>query len=380
MNKSESNQYWSNFIRPQPMFDVLEKALHQESLGNYVARMEIGDTIGFKNEHIHELVAAEANREFRYSPSAGDGSLIDAVKNSQWGPFDSSKYQVSIAPANFLITAALAALTKPGDLVLLPNPGFPTYKLSCDFLHLKIAYYDVDEKFGPRIDENYIGSEVNESPAVVIVNNPSNPLGLGFSKEKFNSFLDQLESKNIKVINDETYSNLIYDNTDVVSFRPGGIRIRTFSKEHCAPGLRIGYTLAENEQAKTINDFISLTISCAPQFIQVAIAKYLNSSISGDFLSEVKLEMSRRFDYLASVLPEQVFLTKPNAAFYAFLEVGDGDAAFKSLISDNVSTCPGSKFGSNGNSKIRVSLAGSAITFETDIEMLSRGLNKFLNL
>ncbi len=379
MSKFSDLTNWSNVIRPQPMFDVLASANHQESLGNYVARMEIGDTTGFRNEFIHQLVSEEARKEFRYAPSSGDKSLISAVMKSQWDRFDFSTHAVSIAPANFLITAALAAITKPGDLVLLPNPGFPTYKLSSDFLRLRVIYYDVEENVGPVFDFDKFLEQYKEFPKVAIVNNPSNPLGIAFPKEKFTNFLELLDLNNIEVIHDETYINLIYDNTNVEVMNQKGIRIRTFSKEHCAPGLRIGYSIAKLEQSQVINDFISLTISCAPEFIQKAIARYLLGDESKAFLSKVKAEMLRRFNFLADTLPERVFITKPNAAFYAFLEVGNGDKAFNALINQNVASCPGSKFGSAGNSKIRVSLAGSGTTFEKDVEMLNVGLRKFLN-
>lgn len=379
MTKNFDKDSWSNFIRPQPMFDVLAKANEQQNAGNYVARMEIGDTTGFRNDLIHFLVSEEAKKEFRYAPSPGNKLLIRAVKETQWATFDSQIYEVSIAPANFLITAALSAITKPGDLVLLPNPGFPTYKLSCDFLHLRIAYYDVDEVGGPSISQEFLTSFFPEVPAAVIVNNPSNPLGIGFPQKIFDAFLDNLEQLNVEIIYDETYVNLVYDNTNVECFRDGGIRIRTFSKEHCAPGLRIGYSLAKSEYATVINDFISLTISCSPEFIQLAVAKYLNSPESKGFINSIKSEMGKRFDFLRDSLPEKALISKPNAAFYAFLEVGDGDRAFESLIIQNVATCPGSKFGSNGKSKIRVSLAGSSATFEHDVEMLKAGLRNFLN-
>jgi aspartate/methionine/tyrosine aminotransferase len=138
-----SDLTWANRVNAQPMFDVLELANAQASQGNYVARMEIGDTPGFVNESIHELLQVGAKEPHRYSPSSGEPQLIEQVFATQWNKYSPSKYGICIAPANFLISAALLATTTPGDLVLLPNPGFPTYKLACDFLGLRVAYYDL---------------------------------------------------------------------------------------------------------------------------------------------------------------------------------------------------------------------------------------------
>jgi aspartate/methionine/tyrosine aminotransferase len=87
--------------------------------------------------------------------------------------------------------------------------------------------------------------------------------------------------------------------SDVNSYIPDidAIRIRTFSKEYCAPGLRIGYSLASNNISQKISDFISLTISCAPKFIQLAVAEYLESSESSDFNIKIKQILILRYKY-----------------------------------------------------------------------------------
>ena len=132
---------WRERIKAQPMFDVLSLAQERERLGHYVARMEIGDTPGFKNDFLHELVTKYSSSPYRYSPSRGEGVLIDKVIETQWPASNSEN--IVIGPANFLITAALASQTSPGDTVLLPDPGFASYKLASDFLGLRIVYYPV---------------------------------------------------------------------------------------------------------------------------------------------------------------------------------------------------------------------------------------------
>ena len=63
------NNDWARLINPQPMFDILSKANAKEMSGNYVARMEIGDTPGFRNVKIEELLKKYSNTPHRYSPS-----------------------------------------------------------------------------------------------------------------------------------------------------------------------------------------------------------------------------------------------------------------------------------------------------------------------
>lgn len=371
---------WRDRIRPQPMFDVLSMAREREKQGHYVARMEIGDTPGFRNEFIHELVTKHSTSPYRYSPSRGEEILINKVIATQWQ--SANEENIVIGPANFLITAALASITSPGDLALLPDPGFASYKLAADFLGIRIAYYPVYQQGAaifPNLGEFISG--LNERPKVIIVNNPSNPLGVAFKSDIIRQSLGTFQNLGIEIIFDETYVNLVFDDTATLIEDLPAIRIRSFSKEHCAPGLRVGYAVADAAAAKIMGDLISLSISCVPQFIQFAVADYLGSPESKEFTKKLRGEMARRFRVAGNSIPSGLLKTKPNAAFYSLIDTGDrgGDAAFKFLLNRNVSTCPGSKFGENAKNSIRVSLAGSSETFERDIQMLSLALEEWVS-
>jgi aspartate aminotransferase len=367
---------WAERINPQPMFDVLSMARERERIGNYVARMEIGDTPGFRNDFIHELVTKHSSAPYRYSPSRGEGILIDKVIETQWP--NSGSENVVIGPANFLITAALASKTSPGDCVLLPDPGFASYKLASDFLGLRIVYYPV-YKDGKSIfpDLGEFVQRLQQRPTAVIINNPSNPLGVAVKDDLIRASVENLPELGTHIIFDETYVNLVYDETPTFIGGLPAIHLRSFSKEHCAPGLRIGYAMADKEAALSMADLISLSISCVPQFIQYAVADYLGSPESIVFTEELRTEMGRRLKYAADAIPNGLLKTQPNAAFYSLIDAGErgGDAAFAYLLAENVSTCPGSKFGENSVNSVRVSLAGPSESFKRDIEMLSSALS-----
>lgn len=360
------------------MFDVLTMARQRESLGHYVARMEIGDTPGFRNDFIHDLVTKYSSSPYRYSPSRGEDVLISKVLETQWPNYLNEN--VVIGPANFLITAALASVTSPGDYVMLPDPGFATYKLSADFLGLNILYYPVYQAGNPSFPDlaDFVAAS-GVRPRVLIINNPSNPLGIAFEGDQILKSIEPLVGKGIQLIFDETYVNLVYDDTQSLIGDVEAIRLRSFSKEHCAPGLRIGYAVAESSAARTMADLMSLSISCAPQFIQFAIAEYLGSPEAHVFTNNLKKEMGRRLQFLADSIPDGLLQTTPNAAFYSLIDMGakGGDQGFTFLLDKNVSTCPGSKFGQNSKNSVRVSLAGPADKFETDIQMLSAALNEW---
>jgi len=369
---------WQDRIKPQPMFDVLSMARERELKGHYVARMEIGDTPGFQNEHIHELISRYASSPYRYSPSRGEGVLIRKVIETQWP--GSSEENIVIGPANFLITAALTSVTSQGDVVLLPDPGFASYKLAADFLGLEIVYYSVYQSGSPQFpDFAELLSGLAKPPKAIVINNPSNPLGIAFKGKQIFDQIREFSNLGVQIIIDETYINLVYDDTDSRIDSSTAIRIRSFSKEHCAPGLRIGYALASRENATTMANLMSLTISCVPQFIQFAVTDYLGSEESLRFTEELRREMKSRLQYVAKSIPTGMLQSRPNGAFYSLIDMGGfgGDKGFNFLLERNVATCPGSKFGKNSENSVRISLAGPKNLFEKDIEMLTTALSEW---
>jgi len=276
--------------------------------------------------------------------------------------------------------AALAAVTSPGDTVLIPDPGFPTYKLACDFLGLKTLSYSLypnNNNVFPTI--NYLDNDIKNPPKVIIINNPSNPLGIAYDGKQILSAVKSLIDNDVRMIIDETYINLVYDSTMALIPNIDAIRIRTFSKEHCAPGLRVGYVLASKKYSKTIADFISLTISCSPRFIQMAIAEYLSMDESGIFRESVIAEMKRRHDLLLNLMPDTAMLVKPNSAFYAMIETGNDKDSFSFFLEKNVATCPGSKFGSAASTALRISIAGNSDELNKDFEMLNNAYTEWSN-
>lgn len=372
------NKTWAERIQPQPMFDVLQRAQNQEQHGEYVARMEIGDTPGFQNLEMHRLLKEYSEEPFRYSPSSGEISLKSAVLTTQWPEFKDLNMSITIAPANFLITAAMASVTTPGDVAFLPDPGFPTYLLAANFLNLQVIYYNSIENLELSIRKTI--ASTNLVPKIVVINNPSNPSGLAVEGGSLENLVSYLEEIKVQIIIDETYVNLVYEDINPKIKSSLAIRIRSFSKEHCSPGLRIGYAIAPQYQSKVMSDMVSLSISCAPKFIQLAVADYLVSEKASIFTQNVRVKMKERFRILEDLIPNQLFLVKPNSAFYALIRVNNDLEAFEFLMNRNVSTCPGSKFGKLSSNALRISLAGDSENFLKDLQMLEKAISQYTEL
>jgi aspartate/methionine/tyrosine aminotransferase len=373
------------------MFDILGLVGQMERQGADVTHLEIGDTEGFDNTVLREFVVARARSErFGYSPSGGEPRLrevVAAILEEELGRTLEVE-RIAIAPANFLISQALASVTYPGSKVLLPDPGFPTYRLSAEFLDLDARYYNTISKHLGLDGNDHQDWVESEPPVVVIINNPNNPLGHGAPWDHYRDLIDTARRAGSWLLFDETYKNLCYDENmgqppDVDDERC--IRIYTMSKEHAVPGLRIGYCVAAPAVVDVINRFTSLTVSCLPSFVQLAVADYLESPMAKSYVSELRYSMTDRLAYLRDAFEtaglSSSLVIQPNAGFYAMIKTSNERTAAEALLhEDGVATCPGSGFGSNCTESIRVSLAGKSDEVREGIDRLVRVLADHLQV
>ncbi|MAQ55226.1 MAG: hypothetical protein CL719_10280 [Chloroflexi bacterium] len=376
---------WADRIHSQPMFDILSMAHEMDLSGNDVKHLEIGDTEGFENFALREHLVARAKSErLGYCPSGGEPRLREVVAEMLTNDLGRSVEadQIAIAPANFLILQAMAAISKPQSGILLPDPGFPTYRLAAEFLNLDVSTYNTIQKHLGSEDLETTAFAEGYQPAMVVMSNPNNPLGHGAPWSRYEKLLKDAQQGESWLLFDETYVKLCYDQSmgdPPAVDEERCIRIYSVSKEHAVPGLRMGYCLGPREVIDVINRFTSLTVSCVPSFIQLAVADYLESDRSKSFVREVHEEMKKRFRMLEERLEanglDSSLVIRPNAGFYAMIRTpGSRESAEEMLKMDGVATCPGSGFGSNSAESIRVSLAGSLEAVLEGIDRLAGAL------
>jgi len=373
---------WANRIHAQPMFEALDLVRGMESLGVDVTHLEIGDTDGFDNVILREYLVARAKSvRLGYSPSGGEPRLREVVADMLAKKIGGNVAidEIAIAPANFLILQAMAAISRPRCEILLPDPGFPTYRLAAEFLDLEIRCYDTIRKHLGLEGNDNKGLPKHYSPDAIVISNPNNPLGHGAPWRHYQDLIEEAERTGSWIIFDETYINLCYDESmglPIEADRERCIRIFSVSKEHAAPGLRIGYCLAPRDIVETINRFTSLTVSCFPSFVQLAVADYLESDLSRRFVIELRESMKERFVYLEECFEAKglgsSLVVQPNAGFYAMIRTpGQIDVSERILETHGIATCPGVGFGINSAESMRVSLAGRLDEVRTGIERLA---------
>jgi aspartate aminotransferase len=244
-----------------------------------------------------------------------------------------------------------------------------------------------DEQFMPRLD--VLESAIGTKTRAVLINSPNNPSGAVYSAE----FLHQLGEllnissekfgKQILLINDEAYSNLVYDGLtfpQVWSHYQQTVVVTSHSKDLALPGERIGYIAVHpeiNNQKELIDGFIHcnriLGFVNAPALIQRLVRHLQAVSVSVP-------EYQRKRDLLYANLTRMGYsIIKPRGAFYMFPKSPIEDVDFvRELHSHRVLIVPGIGFGSPGHFRISYctddrTLEGSMIVFQKVAQKFNLG-------
>jgi len=297
----------SNRLIGQGMFQVKAEAEEIErKLGKKLIHFEIGDVQFNPPKKIKKaLIRAIKNNKTHYTDPKGLYELREKIALD----FGCSVENVLISPANFSIFIALSLLCNEGDTISIPIPGFPTYFAVAKYLGLKIR---------------------KNAKKVRIINYPNNPTGEIKSAGLYKGW----------TIFDTTYEDLIYDSVKYFyKFNPNKtIFIHSFSKSHAIPALRLGYIIGPKDFIDKAGLFIETTMSCFPEFIQIA-----GLSIDSSYKF---YELKKRRDIMYYELVKKGFKVKrPTGGIYFWVHVGDGDSFYKEALKKGVVVCPGSVFG-----------------------------------
>ncbi len=195
--------------------------------------------------------------EQNYSHYSGMAGLTD-VREAASLFFKKKKYQLSYDPlsevlvtigATEAISASLLAILEPGDKVLLPAPIYPGYEPVIQLAHATPIYLDTtanDFVLSPEMLEAAL-IEHGDQVKAVILNYPSNPTGVVYSREEVQALAEVLKKYPVFVVSDEIYSELSYDapHVSIAEYLPEQtILINGLSKSHAMTGWRIGFIFA----------------------------------------------------------------------------------------------------------------------------------------
>ena len=371
-------------------FVMLAKAKALEATGREIIHLEIGEPdFPTPDNVIAKGIEAMQAGMTKYTPSAGllETRQIIAEYISKTRGFEVEAEQVVMtAGGKPIIFYSILAVVNPGDEVIYPDPGFPIYQSVINFVGGTPVPIPLSEENEFRMDIDELKSLITNKTKMIIINSPQNPTGGMLSKDDMAEIAKILADRDIVVLSDEIYENIVYeDRAYSISSFPGmkekTIILNGFSKSYSMTGWRAGYGVMPKKIADDISKLVVNSTSCLAGFTQMACIE----AITGpqDELKRRVEQFRLRRDKIVEGLNSIKGLkcVKPRGAFYVFPNIkyfgkSSAEMADYLLNEAGVATLPGGSFGSYGEGYIRISYANSMENIDKAIAQIEYALSK----
>lgn len=367
----------------QPMFNLLEKANRLEQAGKRILHFEIGDPL-FKSPINSIRVTQKALEEgmTHYTSSLGLPEYRMAVANhvERALGFKPSIPQIISCPANAIIDFVIRCVAEPGDEIVIPDPGFPTYFSVINYLKMVPAEVPLLESNNFCMRPEDVFKRITHKTKLIIVNSPNNPTGSVMEQEQLNELARMARDRDIFLLSDEVYSQIIYQKAHyspcvIDRCTSYTILLNSLSKTYAMSGWRLGYAVGPEKLIEKIGLLLQTIWSCLPPFTQVGGAVALEEDSD---LVQTRVELLRSFrDRLVNGLNSipRLSCVLPEGAFYAFANItstGLTSDEYASELLENTGVCvlPGNCFGKYGQGFVRLCYASSSR------EMIDEALDK----
>jgi len=359
-------------IEGQPMFKVLDRVQKLEQRGEDIVHFEIGDPDFDTPRHIIKAAYSSLqNGETHYTSSMGLHSMRAAAREATAfsRKFTPSLEQVLITPgANIIIYLAVKCLVNPGEEVIFPDPGFPTYYSAIRLCGAEPVRIPLREENLFRMNPQDIERAVTSKTRLIIINSPSNPTGSVMTPAEIDEVYQIAESRGVHLLSDEIYARMIYG--DTLFHSPSSndrcahttIVANGFSKAFAMTGWRLGVAIGPEDIIEKMGLLVQTLCSCVPPFIQRAGI----AALKGD-QSEIRRMMEiyrERRDLLVDGLNhiKGIRCLLNEGAFYVFPNIrgtGMTSEEFADLMlgAGKVALLPGTNFGEFGQGYVRLSYA-----------------------
>jgi aspartate/methionine/tyrosine aminotransferase len=276
--------------------------------------------------------------------------------------------------------ALIACGVQPGDEVLVPNPGYPTYTSLSNLLGARIVNYDLSEEKGWQPDFDALERMDLSRVKLMWTNYPNMPTGARAQRETYEKLVDFALRHHIIIVNDNPYSFILNDGEklsimQVPRAKECCIEFNSMSKSHNMPGWRVGMMVTNATFIQWILKVKTNIDSGTFRPMQLAAAKAYDNS--DEWHRQYNVDVYARRRALAEDIMRTLgcsFDAKQVGMFlwgripdtYAHVE----ELTEKVLHKARVFLTPGFIFGSNGNRYIRISLCAKEEQFHKAIERI----------
>lgn len=282
------------------------------------------------NIKIAAVKAIEENKT-KYTPAAGIMELRKAVCNRLHEDcgLDYKPTQIVVASgAKHSVFVALQVLVNPGDEVILPAPFWVSYYELIKMAGGVPVIVNATEEEDFKMTAEKFAAAITPKTKAVILNNPSNPTGMMYTKAELEALARLCVENEIYVIADEIYYGLVYDGREFTSFaslsdevKELTILVNGVSKSYAMTGWRIGYTASNDQIAKVMANYLSHSTSAPSSVSQWAAVEALEGPQEG--IRAMRDEFESRRNYIVERMNsiEGVSCLNPEGAFYVMMNI-----------------------------------------------------------
>ena len=372
-------------LEPEGAYTVLARAQQLEAQGRRILHLEIGQPDFSTPEHVSAAgIKAIESGQTRYNPPAGLPRLREVIAEAagRRRSLDLRPAQVVTGPgAKPGLFFTTLALVEPGDEVLYPDPGFPTYAAMIGIAGGIAVPIPLREENQFSFDLEAFDKRISDKTKLIILNSPANPTGGVIPLADLKRIVKKAQKHNCWVISDEIYARLAYDGLNVPSIASlPGMMERTvivdgFSKTYSMTGWRLGYAIMPEKLAERVELLLTHSVGCTATFTQIAGIEALTSA--QDCVEGMVAEYQRRRDKIVTGLNAIPGVTcqKPQGAFYAFPNIksfglSSKEIARRLLEEAGVAVLAGTDFGAGGEGYLRLCYATSMAVIEQALEAM----------
>ncbi|MEW6222567.1 MAG: pyridoxal phosphate-dependent aminotransferase [Candidatus Hadarchaeota archaeon] len=389
----------ASLIGPSPTLGITAKAKKMQAEGIDVIGFGAGEPDFDTPENIKDAAKKAIDAGFtKYTPTSGIHELKAAIceKLKRDNSLDYSPEEVLVScGAKHSIFNAILAMCDEMDEVVLPAPYWVSYPEMIKLAGARAIIVKTMQQNGLKITAEQLSNEITPETKLFILNSPSNPTGMAYSKEELKSIAEVLVDDNIYCLSDEIYEKITYGGVQHVSIASMSqemknltIVVNGVSKPYSMTGWRIGYAAGPKEIIQVMSNIQDHSTSNPPSISQKAALEALTGP--QEKVGEMVKAFAKRRDYIVKRLNSiaGIECLTPEGAFYAFPNVSQlyGKRHGGKMIKDSfsltellleqarVAVVPGAVFGSDEH--LRFSYATSMENIEKGMDRIEEFMKK----
>lgn len=371
---------------PPYLFAAIDRA-RQEAIkkGVDVINLSIGDPDMPTPPHIVEAMRKSVGEPARHRYPSYEGMLSFRTAAAKWYKktmnidLDPESEVLTLIGSKEGIAHLPLAFLNPGEVSLVPDPGYPVYNIGsilADGKPFKMPLL-AENDFLPDLDA--IPEDVAKKAKIMFLNYPNNPTSATATTGFFEEVVDFANEKDILVIHDNAYSEMTYDGYKAPSFlrtsgaKDIGIEMHSLSKTYNMTGWRLGFAVGNKDILAGLGKVKTNVDSGAFESVQDAGIAALTGS--QDCVRDMNLIYKERRDALITGLNELGLDVKPpRATFYVWVKVKGRSLDFTKMLLEKsgIVATPGVGFGEYGEGYIRFALTQSVERINEAVERMRK--------